>query len=184
MDLIRTRFAPLAGALVYACIGTAYAAAMQVSSASFADGATIPTLHGNNTSDCGGKGVSPQVSWSNLPAGARSVAVLLLDPEGNMGLGNSHWVAYNIAADRGQLKEGEGQADGHGITVGKNVRGEPIYRGPCPSVGDAPHHYVLTVIATDLAPTALPPGLSREELMQALKGHALGGQSVIGKYAR
>jgi phosphatidylethanolamine-binding protein (PEBP) family uncharacterized protein len=42
----------------------------------------------------------------------------------------------------------------------------------------------LTVIATDLAPTALPPGLTREELMMALKGHALGGQSVIGRYSR
>ncbi|GAB7547930.1 YbhB/YbcL family Raf kinase inhibitor-like protein [Cupriavidus sp. CuC1] len=184
MKLTRTRLAPLAGALLFVIVGAAQAAGMQVSSASFADGATIPTLHGNNTSDCGGKGVSPQVSWSNLPAGTKSVAVLLSDPDGNMGLGVSHWVAYNIAADRGQLKEGEGQADGHGATLGKNVRGEQIYRGPCPSVGDAPHHYTLTVIATDLAPTALPPGLSREELMQALKGHALGGQSVVGRYAR
>ncbi|MHA7683990.1 YbhB/YbcL family Raf kinase inhibitor-like protein [Cupriavidus sp. PET2-C1] len=184
MKLTRTRFASLAGALVYGCFGTAFAAGMQVSSASFADGAAIPALHGNNTSDCGGKGVSPQVSWSNLPAGTRSMAVLLLDPDGNMGLGNSHWVAYNIAADRGQLKEGEGQTSGQGVTIGKSVRGEPLYRGPCPPVGDAPHHYVLTVIATDLAPTALPPGLTRDELMQALKGHALGGQSVIGRYAR
>jgi Raf kinase inhibitor-like YbhB/YbcL family protein len=184
MKTARTTFASLAGALLCASAGIAHAAGMQVTSASFADGATIPALHGNNTNDCGGKGVSPQVSWSNLPAGTKSVAVLLSDPDGAMGLGVSHWVAYNIAAGRGQLKEGEGQADGHGATLGKNVRGEEIYRGPCPSVGDAPHHYTLTVIATDLAPTALPPGLTREELMMALKGHALGGQSVIGRYSR
>jgi len=184
MKLAKTRFAPLAGALLYVCAGSALAAGMQVSSASFADGGTIPVLHGNNTDACGGKGVTPQVSWLNLPAGTRSVAVLLSDPDGAMGLGVSHWVAYNIAAERGQLKEGEAQADGHGATVGKNVRGEKIYRGPCPGIGDAPHHYTLTVIATDLPPTALPAGLTREELMSALKGHALGGQSVIGKYSR
>ncbi|MFJ1256164.1 YbhB/YbcL family Raf kinase inhibitor-like protein [Cupriavidus sp. CuC1] len=184
MKLVKRGFAPLAGALLFFGMGIAQAAGMHVSSASFADGATIPVFHGNDTSDCGGKGVSPQVSWSNLPAGAKSVAVLLSDPDGALGLGVSHWVAYNIAADRGQLKEGEGQTDGHGATIGKNVSGEVVYRGPCPPAGDAPHHYTLTVVATDLAPSALPPGLTRDELMSALKGHALGGQSVIGKYSR
>jgi phosphatidylethanolamine-binding protein (PEBP) family uncharacterized protein len=54
----------------------------------------------------------------------------------------------------------------------------------CPPVGDVPHHYVLTVIASDLAPGTLPAGLDRNALLAALKGHALGGQSVIGRYGR
>ncbi|MDF3832300.1 YbhB/YbcL family Raf kinase inhibitor-like protein [Cupriavidus basilensis] len=184
MKITGTIGAPLAGVLLCACLGAAQAAGMQVSSASFADGASIPVLHGNDASDCGGKGVSPQVSWTNLPAGTRSVAVLLSDPDGAMGLGVSHWVAYNIAAERGQLRQGEGQTDGHGVTLGKNVRGGMAYHGPCPPVGDVPHHYTLTVVATDIAPSALPPGLTREALMAALKGHALGAQSVIGRYGR
>ncbi len=65
-----------------------------------------------------------------------------------------------------------------------SVAGVAAYRGMCPPVGDVPHHYVLTVIASDLAPGTLPAGLDRNALLAALKGHALGGQSVIGRYGR
>lgn len=174
----------LVGATLGLSAGIAHAAPMKVSSSSFPDNGVIPPLHGGNTGDCGGQGVSPQIAWTNLPAGTQSVAVLAFDPDGAKGLGVSHWVAYNIAAGRGQLKQGEGQTDGTGATVGKNVAGQTAYRGMCPPIGDAPHHYIFTVIATDLAPTALPPGLSRDALLAALKGHALGGQSTVGYYAR
>jgi len=169
--------------MLYALSASADAAGIRVSSSSFTDGGNIPRPHGN-TGDCGGQGVSPQVSWSDLPPNAKSVAVLILDPDGAMGLGVSHWVVYNIPADRGQLKQGEGQTDGAGVTVGKNISGATAYRGMCPPVGDVPHHYTMTVIATDLEPTALPPALTREELFAALKGHALGAQSVVGRYGR
>jgi phosphatidylethanolamine-binding protein (PEBP) family uncharacterized protein len=64
------------------------------------------------------------------------------------------------------------------------VRGEAAYRGPCPPAGQVPHHYTITVIASDLAPGALPPALTRDELMAALKGHALEAQSVVGHFGR
>jgi Raf kinase inhibitor-like YbhB/YbcL family protein len=179
-----TIFTALIGTTLSLCASIAHAEAMKVSSSSFSENGVIPALHGGNTGDCGGKGVSPQISWANLPAGSKSVAVLAFDPDGAKGLGVSHWVAYNIAAERGKLKQGEGQTDGAGATVGKNVAGQTAYRGMCPPVGDAPHHYIFTVVATDLEPNALPPGLSREDLLAALKGHALGGQSTVGYYAR
>ena len=59
-----------------------------------------------------------------------------------------------------------------------------MYIGPCPPVGDALHHYVFTLIATDLEPTALKTGLTREEFYAAIAGHAKGGASIVGKYAR
>jgi Raf kinase inhibitor-like YbhB/YbcL family protein len=174
----------LLGATLAASAGLAGAAGMRVTSSSFADGAPIPKLHGGDSDDCGGKGVSPQVSWSNLPAGAKSVAVLIFDSDGGNGLGFSHWVAYNIDANRGQLKQGEGQTDGAGATVGKNAAGATAYRGMCPPAGDTPHHYIMTVIASDLQPSVLPPGLTRDALLAALKGHALGGTSIVGRYGR
>lgn len=177
-------FTALAGTAFSVSASIANAEALKVASSSFSENGVIPALHGGNTGDCGGTGVSPQLSWANLPAGAKSVAVLAFDPDGAKGLGVSHWVAYNIAAGRGQLKQGEGQTDGAGATVGKNVAGQTAYRGMCPPVGDAPHHYIFTVVASDLEPNALPPGLSRDELLAALKGHALGGQSTVGYYAR
>ena len=178
--------AVIAGALAACATSPAPPAptGMKVSFSAFTDGAAIPREHGGNSGTCGGQNVSLPVAWSNLPPKARSVAVLVLDPDGAGGLGVSHWVVYNIDAARGQLKSGEAQVTGPGFTVGVNVAGADAYRGMCPPVGDVPHHYVLTVIASDLAPGALPAGLDRNALLAALKGHALGGQSVIGRYGR
>jgi Raf kinase inhibitor-like YbhB/YbcL family protein len=163
--------------------GKAYTG-MRVGSSAFPDNGVMPAEHAG-AGECGGKNVSPPVAWSNLPAKTRSVAVLVFDPDGAAGLGVSHWVAYNIAAERGELKAGEGQAGSNfNFTMGPNVAGAPAYRGMCPPVGDRPHHYVMTVVASDLAPGALPAGLGRDALLGALKGHALGGQSVVGLYSR
>ena len=82
---------------------------MRVTSSAFGDNGVIPSDHAG-AGDCGGRNVSLPVAWSNLPAKTKSVAVLVLDPDGAAGLGVSHWVAYNIAAERGELKAGEGQA--------------------------------------------------------------------------
>jgi hypothetical protein len=158
------------------------ATGMKVTSSAFADNGVIPAEHGG-VGDCGGKNVSLPVAWTHLPPKARSVAVLVSDPDGGNGLGVSHWVAYNIPAERGQLRSGEAK-EGADFTLGLNVSGVAAYRGMCPPVGDFPHHYTLTVVASDLAPGALPPGLTRDALFAALKGHALGGQSVVGLYSR
>lgn len=155
---------------------------MKVTSSAFSDNGVIPSEHAG-VGDCGGKNVSLPVAWTNLPAKAKSVAVLLSDPDGAAGLSVSHWVAYNIAAARGQLKSGEANA-GADFSMGPNVAGAAAYRGMCPPVGDLPHHYTLTVVASDLPPGTLSAGLGRDALLAALKGHALGGQSVIGLYNR
>lgn len=159
------------------------AAGMEVTSTSFAVGAGIPALHAAE-GICGGQNVSPAVAWSDVPKGTRSIAIVLVDPDGAKGLGVVHWVAYNISAERGELRESEGQKDGIGVTVGQNSAGAAAYRGMCPPIGDEPHHYVMTVIATDLPVTALPSGLTRDELLAMLKGHALQGQSVVGRFGR
>jgi Raf kinase inhibitor-like YbhB/YbcL family protein len=157
-------------------------AGLRVTSSAFSDNSAIPAEYAG-LGDCGGKNVSLPVAWTNLPAKAKSVAVLMSDPDGAGGLGVSHWVAYNIAASRGQLKAGEAQA-GSDFSMGPNIAGAAAYRGMCPPVGDLPHHYTLTVVASDLPPGALPVGLGRDALLAALKGHALGGQSEIGLYNR
>ena len=170
----------LAGAIaLLALTGVAQAAPLSIHSTAFKDGGTVPLAQVGPDANCGkGQGLSPQVSWKNLPEGTRSVALLMFDPDGAKGLGVSHWVAYNIDAKRGEIAEGASE----GITVGKNIRGDTAYRGPCPPAGDNPHHYALTLIASDLAPDALPAGLDGEGLIKALQGHALGGQSLIGLY--
>lgn len=181
---MKRAFLLLAGVFIIAPSAQA-AEKFAVESSSYRDGETIPKKYAGAAANCGGgEEISPHVSWKNLPEGAKSVAVFLLDPDGQKGLGTSHLVAYNIAADRGELKEGEMARTAEGITVGPNVTGEAAYRGMCPQPTDHPHHYILTVVATSLEPGSLPADLDRRKLLDALEGHALVGQSIVGRYGQ
>lgn len=166
-----------------AAINQVQAASMTLSSTSFQDGGVIPKLIAGQGPECGGgQGTTPAVSWTNLPAGSKSVAVTLYDPEGGKGQGVFHWVAYNIPAGQNGLAEGSAPSTVPGATVGKNSAGVEAYKGLCPPSGDSAHHYVLTVIATDKEPGTLRSGLDRTNLLQELKGHTLAAQSVVGRY--
>jgi Raf kinase inhibitor-like YbhB/YbcL family protein len=100
------------------------------------------------------------------------------------GTGASHWIAYNVPASKAKLEEGEASASPKDFTGGKNNVGHDHYFGPCGPSGHALHHYVITVIATDIEPGTLKPGLTREELLAELKGHALAPASIVGRYTR
>lgn len=133
---------------------------------------------------CGGENVSPPLSWSNAPEGTKSFALLMFDPEGMKGLGVSHFVAYDIPPTVTSLAEGEASAPSPKFVGGKGAPGNAVYFGPCPPEGERPHHYMFTILALDIAPGTLKPGLTREELLAAIKGHSLAAASIIGKYAR
>ena len=159
-----------------------------LSSPAFADNAVLPLKYAGGTlcgKDSRGGNTSPPLAWSNPPSGTKSFAVVMIDPDGRRGLGSVHWLAYNIPASRSALQEGEGgtppPAD---LTPGKNSRGTPGYTGPCGPPADAPHHYVIDVLALDLAPGALPAGLDRDQLFAALAGHSLGPASLVVRYRR
>ncbi|MFK0095807.1 YbhB/YbcL family Raf kinase inhibitor-like protein [Pseudomonas sp. NPDC090592] len=163
----------------------AHAQRFEISSTSYQDGDIISKRQAGTSVECGsGNALTPQVSWHNAPANTASIAILMHDPDGQKGLGVSHWVAYNIDARRGSIGEGDGQRSLPGITVGKNVSGEQAYRGLCPPASDHPHHYTLTVIATTLAPGVLPPSLNRDELLAKLQGKTLAAQSIVGRYGQ
>jgi Raf kinase inhibitor-like YbhB/YbcL family protein len=167
---------------------------MTVTSSSLADGKIIPFRYGSddakracsprdpNICPCPGKNVSPQLSWHDAPAGTKSFAILMYDIDGQYGAGVSHWVAYNIAPTATGLAEGDGTA-GKGYTGGSNTRGMSTYMGPCPPKGDGPHHYMITVMATDLDPN-LPAGLTREQFLTQAKGHLLTSATIGGLFAR
>ncbi len=65
----------------------------------------------------------------------------------------------------------------------KNTLGAAAFLGPCPPKGNAPQHYVYTLIATSVEPGALPPGSSKAELLDALKGKTLGAASLVLRFA-
>lgn len=174
----------LAAILPFSAVtASADSAAFAISSSSFTDGGMIALPQVGPDPACGsGEARTPQLSWENLPDGTRSLALVMFDPDGGKGLGVVHWIVYNIDPALDSLEAGEGGQSTQTLTLGRNSRGTLTYRGPCPPTGDNPHHYVLTLIATDLEPGSLPPGLDHQGLMDALRGRALGAQSLVGKY--
>jgi Raf kinase inhibitor-like YbhB/YbcL family protein len=134
--------------------------------------------------NCLGDNVSPALAWQRPPAGTRSFAIVMDDQAGRAGMGVSHWVAYGIPATSTSMVEGQASGATPGFVIGKNVTGAPIYLGPCPARGNAPQHYVFTLIATSVEPSALAPGLSKTELLDALRGKALGAASLVLRFAQ
>ena len=105
----------------------------------------------------------------------------MIDPEGRGGLGVDHWLAYGIPASVTGFSEGEVGQPSEKYVGGKGTAGQGIYLGPCTPPGP-PHHYTFTLIATDLDPKALPPGLTKAELVEKLAGHTKSATGLIGLF--
>jgi Raf kinase inhibitor-like YbhB/YbcL family protein len=173
----------VAGAMATWCIG-ATAGPFTLSSTTFADGTLMPKKvanHNPQNPNCVGDNVSPELSWSGAPDGTKSFALIMVDPEGRSGLGVFHWVAYGIAPSTTSFAVGEVSQDSPKFVGGKSTQGVGHYSGPCTPPG-APHHYTFVIIATDLDPQALPPGLTLPELQAKLAGHAKGAAGLVGLF--
>ena len=188
MLLRRTLLMAAAAVLAFAWSGKNANAqnAFTITSSSFKDGERLQTkMAGNNKQNpnCVGENVSPALSWANPPAGTKSYALLMFDPEGRPPGGVSHWVAYGSPVSVTGFAEGEASKQTDKYVGGKSLMGLPHYFGPCTPPG-VPHHYAFTLIATDLEPNALQPGLTRDELIKALDGHAKGATGIIGTFSK
>jgi hypothetical protein len=166
-----------------------------LSSTTFKDGALMPSKVGNSQANdpqnpnCLGENVSPQLSWVNPPAAAKSFAFLMIDPEGRGGGAVIHWVAYGIPANVTGFAEGEVSKDSPKYVGGKSRQGVGHFSGPCMPAGYSPRHYTFVLIATDLEPNALPPGLTKDELTARIvpangPRHEVGATGLVGLYAR
>jgi Raf kinase inhibitor-like YbhB/YbcL family protein len=184
MPALRHALATAAGILLLA--GTANAAEpFSLTSSSFKDGTLLPKkMAGNNKANpsCVGDNVSPQLSWANPPAGTVSYAIIMTDPEGRGGLGVDHWHAYGIPASVTSFAEGETGKPSDKFVGGIGTAKQTVYVGPCTPPGTTPHHYTFILVATDLDPKALPPGLTRAELVDKLNGHAKGAAGLVGLF--
>jgi Raf kinase inhibitor-like YbhB/YbcL family protein len=158
--------------------------AFTLSSSSFKDGERLPTkMAGNNKSNpnCVGENVSPALSWTNPPEGTKSFVLLMFDPEGRPPGGVSHFVAYGIPASVTGFAEGELSKPSEKFVGGTSLMKLPTYFGPCTPPG-APHHYTFTLMATDLEPAAMKPGMTRDEVIKELDGHVKVATGLIGTF--
>lgn len=160
---------------------------LSLTSASFKDGATLSVRNAGNLAsnpNCIGENISPPLSWSNVPAGTKSLVLLMFDPEGRNGLGVSHLVSYGISPNLTGFAEGEISKPGDKFVGGKNTQGLLHYGGPCIPLGIGSHHYTFTLIATDLEPGELTTGLTREGLLTKLVGRAKAATGLVGLFER
>jgi Raf kinase inhibitor-like YbhB/YbcL family protein len=162
-------------------------------SKSFQDGKMIPKKMANNAENsknnpnCVGDNVSPELHWSNVPAGTTSLVLLMFDPEGRVPVGVSHWVIYGIDPSKvAGFAEGETSKLNDKYVGGKSTQGVGFYSGPCTPPGQVAHHYTFTLIATDFAPGEFPPGLTREDLTAKFgpppSSHVKGVAGLVGLF--
>jgi Raf kinase inhibitor-like YbhB/YbcL family protein len=155
-----------------------YTARMNVHSSSFSNGATIPQKHVFDDMGCTGENISPQLSWDGVPAGAKSFAVVMHDPDAPTSGGFYHWVMFNIPAGKRGLDEGEECG-----TLGHTDFGKNEYGGPCPPPG-APHHYHITVYALDTEKLPLDKTTTGAKLEFMASQHTLEKAEIVGLYGR
>jgi Raf kinase inhibitor-like YbhB/YbcL family protein len=147
---------------------------MTLSSSAFHAGAAIPKRQ-----SCDGGDFSPPLAWSGVPAGVRSFAVVVDDPDAS---GFTHWLLVNLPASTTSL--GEGLKSGSlpaGAAEASNDFGSLGYRGPCPPSGT--HRYSHRVYALDVA-SLDPPPPTKERFEASIKGHVLARAELVGTYQR
>lgn len=150
---------------------------MRLKSAAFGDGSMIPRVH-----TCDGRNVSPPLFWSGVPAEAKSLAILVDDPDAP-GRTFMHWMVFDLPPTLTSLPEAirpRREIEGGG-TQGKNDFGNLGWGGPCPPSGT--HGYVFTLYA--LSETLnLPERADREAFLRAIDGRVLSEAKLVGHYAR
>jgi Raf kinase inhibitor-like YbhB/YbcL family protein len=130
-----------------------------------------------NRYTCDGEDLSPPLRWANVPEEARSLALVVDDPDAPRGV-FTHWVAWGL--DPGAAGLGEGEA---ALGEGRNDFGTVGYRGPCPPPGHGRHRYVFRLYALD-RDLELDSGAEKAELERAIEGHVVTMAELVGTYER
>jgi len=154
---------------------------LTLTSISFLQNGEVPIHH-----TCDGQDISPQLSWTEVPAGTKSLVLIVDDPDApdpaDPKMTWVHWVLYNIPLNISGLPEGV-TAEGlpSGTLEGINDWKRTGYGGPCPPVGI--HRYFHKLYAVDiLLPDLKHP--TKAMLEEAMRGHVIAHSELIGRYRR
>ena len=132
---------------------------------------------------CDGANVSPQLVINDIPTGAKSIAIIVDDPDAPIGV-FTHWIAWNLKFEGNTLSVPKAMPrKASMISQGMNDFGRIGYDGPCPPRGHGKHHYHFKVFAVDRE-IPLRDGANRRELEKYLKGHVLAEAETVGLYGR
>lgn len=161
------------------CAGRAPSASgFVLSSPDIKEGVTLSNAQVFNSFGCTGENLSPELNWSGAPAGTKSFAVTVYDPDAPTGSGWWHWTVVNLPATTTRLVKGAGNKAKllpRGAIQGMTDFGKPGFGGACPPPGDKPHRYIFTVHALKVEKLDLSSQASG-----AMVGYYL-GQNTLAK---
>ncbi len=171
--------AALALAMTAAAAGAREGGSMRITSTAFTDQGEIPALY-----TCEGDDVSPPLAWSGVPTGAKSLALIVDDPDAPDPAAPQmtwvHWVLYNLPASNGGLAENV-KALPPGTLEGLNDWKRTGYGGPCPPIGRHRYFHKLYALETVLPDLRKP---TKAKLEAAMKGHIIGEAQLMGTYQK
>ncbi len=162
--------------------------AFTLTSAAFAPGGMLSNEQVFNGFGCSGQNISPALAWKNAPAGTKSFALMVHDPDAPTGSGWWHWVVYNLPASTHKLPAGAGSADGKhlpaGAVQGRTDFGSIGYGGACPPQGDQPHHYDFRLYALKVEKLDVPADATAALIGFVVRANSLGVAEVQATYGR
>ena len=147
------------------------ASSISITSPSFQAGGDIPAKF-----TCNGTNVSPELQISSVPNEAKSLVLIVDDPDAPRGL-FTHWIVWNIDPKTTRIAENSAPTAG---VQGTNDFGKRNYGGPCPPSGT--HRYFFKIFALDIK-LELKPSARRAELDAAMRGHVLAQGELMGRYS-
>lgn len=160
---------------------------LQITSTAFSDGSDIPPRY-----TCDGEDISPPLAWHGAPAGTRSYALIVDDPDApdpaHPKMTYVHWVLYDIPGEATGLAENAGAPGGAGLPAGTRVGANDWkraqYGGPCPPIGR--HRYFFKLYALDAPLRDMGGGGSatKADVERAMQGHVLAQAQVMGTYQK
>ncbi len=150
---------------------------------------SIPEMYMAKVFGCHGGNMSPELTWSGVPAGTRSFVITLFDGDvKDSPSGWWHWVLYNVPGNVTSLPMGAGSERKNlmpaGAVEARTDLGTAAYHGPCPDRGDPPHHYLFTIYALDVPTITVPPGSSGAMVTSMALEHLKGKAVLVGRLGR
>jgi Raf kinase inhibitor-like YbhB/YbcL family protein len=169
-----------------AALWTANAFAFDLTSPDVAQGQPLAPAQIYNGFGCAGGNLSPALTWRAPPAGVRSYALTVYDPDAPTGSGWWHWVVYDIPANVTSLQAGAGVKTPlpPGAKQGRNDFGDRNFGGACPPQGDKPHRYVFTVHALKVEKLGVADDASAALVGFMLNSNKLGTAQLTATHGR
>ncbi len=137
---------------------------------------------------CSGKNISPELHWKGIPKGTKSLALTAYDPDAPTGSGWWHWVLIDLPATTTHLARNAGTSDGQALPKGAFQAvtdfGKGGYGGPCPPVGDRPHHYIFTLYALKTPKLDVPEKASPALIGYFIHQTMIKKATLVGMYGR